>query len=335
MNLPHRPARTVARRAARAVATLGAATLLLTACGTDSDSGKSSGDKAGKADSASSATRTVKDATGKAVEIPAEPKRIVTLTQEDLDAVLALDIKPVGITNGQGLDKPPAYLADKVEGIDVVGNLLQPVMDKVVAAKPDLILAGDMQDEQVLKQLREITPATLVTMAPADDWKLFFRGIGNAVNKLDAANKFITDHEASAKAAGEKLGENKGAEVSIVRWNPDGPSWMENKQFASGVALEMGLKRPKSQNKDGNAHTPSLSLEKINEIDGDWLFLSTLTSDGEKALKDVQSKPAYKELGAVKNGHTVTVDGSVWSTRGGPLAADVVLADYVKALSAK
>ncbi len=334
MNLHRRPARTAARRAAQAVAALGAATLLLTACGSDSDSGKPSGDKAGKADSASSATRTVKDATGKAVEIPAQPKRIVTLTQEDLDAVLALDIEPVGITNGQGLDKPPAYLADKVEGVNIVGNLLQPVMDKVVAAKPDLIL-GDMQDEQVLKQLREITPATLVTMAPTDDWKLFFRGVGNAVNKLDAANKFITDHEAAAKAAGEKLGANKGAEVSIVRWNPDGPSWMENKQFASGVALEMGLKRPASQNKDGNAHTPSLSLEKINEIDGDWLFLSTLTSDGEKALKDVQSKPAYKELGAVKKGHAVTVDGSVWSTRGGPLAADVVLNDYVKALSAK
>ncbi|MFH9267809.1 ABC transporter substrate-binding protein [Streptomyces sp. NPDC017546] len=334
MILHHRPTRTAARRAARAVATLGAAALLLTACGTDSESGKSSGDKAGKADT-SSATRTVKDATGKAVEIPAEPKRIVTLTQEDLDAVLALDIKPVGITNGQGLDKPPAYLADKVEGIDVVGNLLQPVMDKVVAAKPDLILAGDMQDEQVLKQLREITPATLVTMAPADDWKLFFRGVGNAVNKLDDANKFITGHEAAAKAAGEKLGAHKGAEVSIVRWNPDGPSWMENKQFASGVALEMGLKRPSSQNKDGNAHTPSLSLEKIDEIDGDWLFLSTLTSDGEKALKDVQSKPAYKELDAVKNGHAVTVDGSVWSTRGGPLAAGVVLNDYVEALSAE
>ncbi|MFI1189939.1 ABC transporter substrate-binding protein [Streptomyces californicus] len=335
MNLHRRTARTAARRAAQAVAALGAATLLLTACGSDSDAGRSPGDKAGKADSAASTTRTVKDATGKAVEIPAQPKRIVTLTQEDLDAVLALDIEPVGITNGQGLDKPPAYLAEKVEGVDVVGNLLQPVMDKVVAAKPDLILAGDMQDEQVLEQLREITPATLVTMAPTDDWKLFFRGVGNAVNKLDAANKFITDHEAAAKAAGEKLGPNKGAEVSIVRWNPDGPSWMENKQFASGVALEMGLKRPASQNKDGNAHTPSLSLEKINEIDGDWLFMSTLTSDGAKALKDVQSKPAYKELGAVKKGHAVTVDGSVWSTRGGPLAADVVLNDYVKALSAE
>ncbi|MFD7646175.1 ABC transporter substrate-binding protein [Streptomyces albidoflavus] len=320
----------------RTVSTLAAATaalLLVTGCGSDTGAEEAKGSVAAGEKGGAEATRTVKDATGRAVEIPAEPKRIVTLTQEDLDAVLALGIEPVGITNGQGMDEPPAYLADQVEGVEVVGNLLQPVMDKVVAAKPDLILAGDMQDEQVLKQLREITPATLVTMAPTDDWKLTLRGIGNAVNKLDDANKVIADHEAEAKAAGEKLGKAKGAEVSIVRWNPDGPSWMENKQFASGIALEMGLKRPKAQDKDGNAHTPSLSLEKIDEIDGDWLFLSTITSDGEKALKDVQTKPAYKELDAVRNKHVATVNGSVWSTRGGPLAAGVVVHDIVKALS--
>ncbi|MFF8492509.1 ABC transporter substrate-binding protein [Streptomyces albidoflavus] len=324
---------TLPRRTASTLAAATAALLLVTGCGSDTGAEEAKGSVAAGEKGGAEATRTVKDATGRAVEIPAEPKRIVTLTQEDLDAVLALGIEPVGITNGQGMDEPPAYLADQVEGVEVVGNLLQPVMDKVVAAKPDLILAGDMQDEQVLKQLREITPATLVTMAPTDDWKLTLRGIGNAVNKLDDANKVIADHEAEAKAAGEKLGKAKGAEVSIVRWNPDGPSWMENKQFASGIALEMGLKRPKAQDKDGNAHTPSLSLEKIDEIDGDWLFLSTITSDGEKALKDVQTKPAYKELDAVRNKHVATVNGSVWSTRGGPLAAGVVVDDIVKALS--
>ncbi|MFI1970768.1 iron-siderophore ABC transporter substrate-binding protein [Streptomyces cinnamoneus] len=330
MTSSHRPLLSGPRRAAQVLAAAGAAALLLTGCGADSDAG--SGEA--KDGAGSGGTRTVKDATGTAVKVPANPKRIVTLTQEDLDAVLALGLKPVGITNGQGLNKPPAYLADKVEGVNVVGNLLQPVMDKVIAAKPDLILAGDMQDQQVLKQLREITPATLVTMAPTDDWKISFRGIGNAVNGLDKANKVIADYEAKAKSAGEGLGENKGAEVGIVRWNPEGPSWMEKRQFASGVALDMGLKRPKTQDKDGNAHTPSLSLEKINEIDGDWLFLSTLTSDGEKALKDVQEKPAYKELNAVKKNHAVTVDGSVWSTRGGPLASQAVIDDIVKALKA-
>ncbi|WP_116214827.1 ABC transporter substrate-binding protein [Streptomyces olivoreticuli] len=333
MTSPHRFLLSAApRRAVQVLAAVGAATLLVTGCGSDSGSDKGSDDKAGAASEAGG-KRTVKDATGKAIEVPANPQRIVTLTQEDLDAVLALGVKPVGITNGQGLNKPPAYLADKVKDINVVGNLLQPVMDKVVAAKPDLILAGDMQDEQMLKQLREITPATLVTMAPTDDWKLSFRGVGNALNKMDRANKVIGDYEAKAKKAGEGLGANKGAEVSIVRWNPDGPSWMEKKQFASGVALDMGLKRPKAQDKDGNAHAPALSLEKINEIDGDWLFLSTLTSDGEKALKDVQEKPAYKDLNAVKKNHAVTVNGSVWSTRGGPIASEVVVDDITKALS--
>ncbi|MEU8579437.1 ABC transporter substrate-binding protein [Streptomyces abikoensis] len=331
MTSPNRLLQSAPRRAAQALAAVGAAALLLTGCGSDSDSGSGS-DKTKSEAASGGGTRTIKDATGTAVKVPAHPKRVVTLTQEDLDAVLALGVKPVGITNGQGLNKPPAYLEDKVKGISVVGNLLQPVMDKVIAAKPDLILAGDLQDENVLKQLREITPATLVTMAPTDDWKLSFRGVANAVNSLDKANKVIADYEAKAKKAGEELGENKGAEVSIVRWNPDGPSWMEKKQFASGVALDMGLKRPKTQDKDGNAHTPALSLEKISEIDGDWLFLSTLTSDGEKALKDVQEKPAYKDLNAVKKNHAVTVNGSVWSTRGGPLASDVVIDDITKAL---
>ncbi|MFJ6619122.1 ABC transporter substrate-binding protein [Kitasatospora sp. NPDC091335] len=341
MPFARRPLSPVRRRAAQALAVTGAAALLLTGCGSSGSSSSGSSTSAspaaeaaggGKADAAGG-KRTVKDATGKAVEVPAEPKRIVTLTQEDLDAVLALGVKPVGITNGQGLAEPPAYLKDKVQGIPVVGNLLQPVMDKVIAAKPDLILAGDMQDEQVLKQLREITPATLVTMAPTDDWKLAFRGIGNAVNKMEQANKVIGDYDAKAAKAGGELAKNKGAAVSIVRWNPTGPSWMEKKQFASGVALDMGLTRPAAQDKDGNAHSPALSLEKLNEIDGDWLFLSTLTDDGKTALKEVQSKPAYQELNAVKNNHAVTVDGSVWSTRGGPLAADVVIGDFSKALA--
>ncbi|WP_406088198.1 ABC transporter substrate-binding protein [Kitasatospora purpeofusca] len=351
MSTPQSSLHLARRRAVQAVAATGAATLLLVGCGSSGSSDKASSDKGSPSAATTAAAttaaagspaapaagdkRTVKDATGTAVEIPAEPKRIVTLTQEDLDAVLALGLKPAGITNGQGLNEPPAYLKDKVQGIPVVGNLLHPVMDKVIAAKPDLILAGDMQDQQVLKQLREITPATLVTMAPTDDWKLSFRGIGNALNKLEQANKVIADYDAKAVKAGGELGANKGAAVSIVRWNPTGPSWMEKKQFASGVALDMGLTRPKAQDKDGNAHTPALSLEKINEIDGDWLFLSTLTDDGKAALKDVQSKPAYQELGAVKNNHTVTVDGSVWSTRGGPLAADVVIGDIGKALAAK
>ncbi|MFI6816664.1 ABC transporter substrate-binding protein [Nonomuraea sp. NPDC050328] len=275
------------------------------------------------------ATREIKDATGTLIKVPADPKRVVTLTQEDLDAALALGVTPVGITNGQGLDKPPAYLADRVQGIPVVGNLLQPVIDKVVEVKPDLILAGDLQDQQVIDQLRKITPATVLTMAPSDDWKLSFMGIGNALNRLDGAKKVLADYDAAVASAKAGI---KPAEVSIVRWNPQGPSWMEKRQFAGFVATDLGLTRPAAQNKDGTAHSLPLSLEALSDIDGEWLFVSTLTADGQKALDEIRGTPAFKQLRAVRAGQVVAVDGSVWSTRGAPLAARVVLGDLVKAL---
>ncbi|GAA2213774.1 amonabactin ABC transporter substrate-binding protein [Nonomuraea monospora] len=297
-----------------------AAVLTAVACGASSTPATPTG----------AAVREVKDATGTLIKVPAAPQRVVTLTQEDLDSVLALGVKPVGITNGQGIDTPPAYLADKVQGIPIVGNLLQPVIDKVVEADPDLILAGDMQDQQVLDQLRKITPATVVTMAPTDDWKLSFMAVANTLNKLDVAKQVMAAYDARVTEAKGKV---EPAEVSIVRWNPQGPSWMEKRQFAGFVAADLGLTRPAAQDKDGTAHSMPLSLEALSDIDGDWLFVSTLTADGQKTLDEVKQTPAFKELKAVKNDHVVSVNGSVWSTRGAPLAAGIVLDDLVKALS--
>lgn len=320
------------RRVGGLIATTVLAALALAGCGGGGDSA-TTGEAAPDSSSSAAATRQIKDATGTMITVPANPQRVVTLTQEDLDAALALGVRPVGITNGQGLDRPPAYLEDKVAGIPIVGNLLQPVIEKVVEVKPDLILAGDMQDQQILDQLRKITPATVVTMAPTDDWKLSFKAIANTLNRLDEADRVLAEYDAKVAEVKGRLGENAGAEVSIVRWNPQGPSWMEKRQFSSMIATDLGLKRPKAQDKDGTAHSMPLSLEALDEIDGEWLFLSSLTEDGRKALDEVKETKAFKELDAVKNGRVVTVDGSVWSTRGGPLAAQVVLSDYAKALA--
>src|SRR5688572_11052587 len=85
---------------------LGAAVIVFAvpACGT--------GTKATDGDAAASATRavTVTDVTGTKVEVPRAAKRVVALSEQDLDATLALGLKPVGAVNGRGQQKPPAYL---------------------------------------------------------------------------------------------------------------------------------------------------------------------------------------------------------------------------------
>lgn len=281
------------------------------------------------------ATRTVTDALGAAIEVPAEPQRIVVLTQEDLDAALALGVMPAGITNGQGQNTPPRYLSERVAGLRVVGDLLRPNLESVAAVNPDLILAGDMNDEQVIAQLGEIAP-TVVTMDVDDDWKTHFAKVAEVLNKQAEGTQVLADYDAEVQEVKSALGANANARVSVVRWGPTGPSYMQTKQFSVLVLTDLGLQRPAHQPDDGFTHSMPLSLEQINLIDGDWLFLGTLSPEGEDAtaMQSARDTPVFQQLSAVKNNHVVAIDGAVWSSRGGVLAAQVVLDDVRKALSA-
>ncbi|HYN97972.1 MAG TPA: iron-siderophore ABC transporter substrate-binding protein, partial [Pilimelia sp.] len=251
----------------------------------------------------------------------------------DLDGALALGVTPVGTVNGRGQTAPPKYLGDKVAGITVVGDVAKPTMDKVVAADPDLILAGSVADPQVVADLRKLAP-TVVTYKPADDWKTAFTLLAGALNKADAATGWLADYDAAVTAAKGRLGGNAGAAVSIVRWNPQGPGVMQTGHFASLVAKDLGLRRPAGQQEPGFAHSEPLSLENLGRADGDWIFLGTLNAGGAQALAKARTAPAYRQLGAVRANRVVPVDGTVWTSRGGPSAALLVVADIAKALGA-
>jgi iron complex transport system substrate-binding protein len=279
------------------------------------------------------ATRTVTDVTGTVVAVPSAPKRIVALSEQDLDATLSLGITPVGTINGRGQTTPPKYLGEKVGGIAVVGDVLKPTMDKLVEADPDLILAGGVSDPQILADLRKLAP-TVVTYKPEDDWKTGLRRLGDALNKADAVTAWLADYDRKVAHARSRLGANAAATVSLVRWNPQGPGIMQTGHFSSQIAADLGLKRPDGQQEPGFAHTPPLSLENLSRVDGDWLFIGTLNADGQAALDKAKATPAYQQLNVVRQNRVVAVDGTVWTSRGGPAAALLVVDGYVKALAA-
>lgn len=278
-------------------------------------------------------TRSVTDAAGTPVAVPTEPKRVVALSEQDLDGALALGVTPVGTVNGRGQTSPPKYLGDKAAGIAVVGDVAKPAMDKLVAAKPDLILAGSVTDAQILADLRKLAP-TVVTYRPADDWKKAFTALADALGKSATATSWLADYDGKVAEAKAAFGPNAGAEVSIVRWNPQGPGVMQTGHFASLVAADLGLKRPAGQQEPGFAHSEPLSLENLGKADAAWLFVGTLNPAGKQALDSARANPAYQQLKAVQAKKVVDVDGTVWTSRGGPAAALLVVADVRKALAA-
>lgn len=274
--------------------------------------------------------REVVDAFGERVDIPAQPQRIVVLSEIDLDVALALGVQPVGAVNGRGQNTLPAYLSERIgDRIQPIGDLGNVNLEALIALEPDLILTGQDRPE-VIELLRSIAP-TVVTFKWGTPWKQTLTDVATILDREEQAQVFKQRYQARVEQARQALDEHQGQSLSIVRWNPKGPAYMHRDAFASRVALELGLTRPSYQQEPGFTHSLSLSLESLELLDADWLVIGTLSSSGEAvdAMRQAKQTPAFAQLSAVRGGRYGTVDGSLWTSVGGPLAAMQVIDDVV------
>lgn len=305
----------------------------------------------GDAPDAGGATRSVTDATGASVQVPAHPKRVVALSEPTLDGALALKAPVVGTTSGRGQGGAPAYLAAKAKNVPVVASVAGPDLEKIAGLKPDLILAdGSVRlDDATRSKLKGIAP-TVTVSSRGQSWQDAFTAEARVLNLAGQGASVLSAYRARvAKVKGE-LGSNAKATVSIVRWNSGEPSILLTEQPASQVVADLGLKRPAAQDKKGQGHSVPVSLEKLGDIDADWMFFGTLggsaggqgdtkaasdkvgTQASAKLLATAKKTPGFTELKAYRDDHIVPVDGTAWTSAGGPLAVTVVLNDVAKAL---
>lgn len=280
-------------------------------------------------------TRQVTDAMGNTVTVPEAPQRVITLSEIDLDTALTLGVTPVGTINGRGQAAPPRYLDGKLPaGIKVVGDIDNPNLETLLELQPDLILTGPVKPEQ-LAILNEIAP-TVITFNWARPWQESMQRTAQALNKEAEAKAVLERYRARVEAARQRLAAHQGETLSIVRWNPKGPSYMFKDAFASTVAEDVGLLRPAHQQDRGHTHSMALSLESLELLDADWLVIGTLATSGEavEAMNQAEQTPAFRQLSAIQAKRFGAVDGSLWTSLGGPMAALQVIED-IEALLGK
>ncbi len=270
--------------------------------------------------------RSVTDDKGQVVSVPVDPQRIVAISEVDLDALLALGITPAGTLNGRGQSAPTQYLLDEVQEVAIVGEFFQPNIEMLLQLQPDLILAGGFPIPPMLELLPEIAP-TLITYDIADDWKTSFRKIATMLEKEAEHAKFMADYDARIAELRPRLAAQDVRVVSVVRWNPNGPVYMMPDSFANKILTDLGLERPVGQVGSGAAHSEVLSLEALHLIDGDFIFFGTLSSEGEafEAMTAGINSAPYRQLNAVQQGNVLQVDGSLFTSMGGPLGAMRIL----------
>jgi iron complex transport system substrate-binding protein len=313
------------RRLAAALTAALALGVGLTACGeSDPVAGTTTGE-----------TREITHAMG-TTKVPADPKRVVVLDTDKIDTALSLGVTPVGAaTAGEAKSWPTYFGEEKLAGIKEVGVLTEPDLEAINALKPDLILGSKFRQEKFYDELKAIAP-TVFTEKVGVTWKENFLLDGKALGKEQQAKDLLTAYETRAKEFGTKLGDAANRKVSIVRFMPTEIRVYGPDSFSGIVIGDTGLGRPERQLLTGkeDRRMDRVSPERIGEVDGDVIFV---TAYGEKAAAEqakVTGGTLWKALPAVKAGKAHVVSDQIWMTGIGVGAANKILDDLEKYLTA-
>ncbi|MCY9549302.1 ABC transporter substrate-binding protein [Lysinibacillus xylanilyticus] len=302
------------------------AVFVLAACGNNKENTK-------EESSTESNAYSVEHAMG-TTEIKDMPKRVVVLTNEGTEALLALGIKPVGAVKAFSGDPWYDHLKDKMEGAEVVGVESEVNIEKIASLKPDLIIGNKMRQEKDYEKLSKIAP-TVFAETLRGDWQDNFKLYAKAVNQEAKGKEVLKAYNDKVQAVKEKLGDKTNQEVSFVRFMADKSRIYYTDSFSGVIFDSLGFKRVPEQAElfKDNAKLGKLAVEVGKEVipkmDGDVLFYFTyMPTDDDSALateKEWTEDPLWKNLSAVQKGNVHKVDDVIWNTAGGILAAEIML----------
>ncbi len=252
----------------------------------------------------------------------------IALDDCTLEPMLALNIQPIGapVSNvnipNQG----------DLSSIQDIGS--PPNIEAIFSLKPDLII-GCAYLQDIYKQVAQIAPTVIAPIESSADWQSVVFLVADTAGKIDEAEQVMATYTKRIEALQSELGERINAtEVSVIRIHPGHISSYAKDVFIGTLLADVGLPRPKSQNRDIPA--VDISKENILDADGDVIFVwvygnnRQLLESAKIALKKLQSDPLWQELEAVKSGKVYIVL-EYW-IGAGPLSANAVIDDLFKHL---
>ncbi|QNH95340.1 ABC transporter substrate-binding protein [Corynebacterium anserum] len=258
---------------------------------------------------ANNSTITITHSMGQ-TDVPKNPKRIVTMSSTWTDALMSLDVPitaEVVSTSMNGTQRFPwqdASAFTDTERIEYGMDMNDVSIEKILALKPDVILAGWVPDKKFYDRLSDIAPTVPVLQKDTgvDDWHEITRLAGRITGKEEQAEQLV-------KTVDDKFAENKkdlpnlqgktftwgmyvGGSFSVVADQND-PS--------NEILSSLGMKVPEKQVQaaKGDART-SISAENVDLLNADFMLMWAIDGNPDNV-------PGYKELPVVKDKRTLRI----------------------------
>ncbi|MDI6713336.1 MAG: ABC transporter substrate-binding protein [Anaerosomatales bacterium] len=263
---------------------------------------KKAADDGGAAQQQAAFPVTLTDDAGRQVTIAKKPERIVSLAPANTEIVYALGAldRVVGVTTFD--DYPP-----EVSTIAKVGDFMNPNMEAIAAAKPDLVLAtGGVQAETIAKL--EQTGAVVLAVDPQslDGVYKAIEMVGKAIGEPAKAAEVVQgmkDELDTIQSAIEEAPVRCFIEIAQEPLYTAGPG-----TFINDLIDQAGGENVVTQ--EGYV---AYSLEQLLQDDPD-VYLATKGSMSDPA--DIDKRPGYAALAAVKAKRVFVLDDNLVSRPG-------------------
>ena len=162
----------------------------------------------------SASAREITHAMG-VTDVPDNPERIVVLTNEGAEALLAVDITPVGTVRSWLGDPWYDHVAEQLAGVVVLGEESAVNLELLATLEPDLILGNKQRHENIYEQLSAIAP-TVISERLRGDWKINMALYTDAAGRGAEGQAALDAFDARVDAISEALGDAKSEEIQNI-----------------------------------------------------------------------------------------------------------------------
>jgi len=269
--------------------------------------------------------KTVVDDAGHQVVMPAHPQRIVAPYLED--PLVVLGIKPIAQILYGNVEQN--YLKDQLSDVDIIDTTdVGLPLEKLVELSPDLIIVGKgMASEDAYEQYAKIAPTYVIDNIDKN-WRETLLGLADLLDKKQTAEEKLQAYDQKVEQAKEKIRqkvENKTAAIVVLT----------EKEFYTMGHVQGGRLLFDEVGVQPHRLTPSqeewntLSLEKLNELDADYIFI---IKTERYQTSELERSSLWTSLTAVREGRTFEVESGIWQYSG-LICNELGLADIVQAIS--
>ena len=306
---------------------------LLAACGSVSNNGS---DKS-KSNKSDKETVSIKN-DGGTTKVGKNPKRVVALEFSFVDALAALDIKPVGVADDGDKNRILKPIRNKIGDYTSVGARKQPNLEEISNQKPDLIIADSNRHKGIKKDLEKIAPTIMLPSFDSDykDNLEAFKTIAKAVGKEDKGKERLKEHNELMDKYSKDITMDKSQPVLPAVVAKSGLLAHPDNTYVGQLLKELGfnnaLNKTKTDHLSKYLKGPYLQLnsEVLSDINPGRMFIMADKGENDPNLKSQEKDPVWQDLDAVKNNRVSVVDRNTWARARGIISSEQIAKELVE-----